>query len=336
MGHGSILRTPLNGLRPNGVSHLGKSFARHRFLIVGDVAADDFQEVVSWIRGHIEHSRIVEIGSLTLLENTVVHRRFHPDWIVVLQGWSDEYPADEILNGFGRCPLARWLCVYGPWCTSDGRTRERWPLSVRVPADQALAVLHHALFGHGNPSITLPQEAANPRFEKLAESPLVDVSLHDPTASHLPWTASRSEIYSWYFRPTPGSPRSRSLSGLTCYVRSEDRGWREMLTAALRSAGATIDADAVVATGTQGENSQTSRLRSTRWAIWDADAVLHDGFVGEEVLREVTRDWSVLAMISLMDHSSRANLIQLGCRDVISKVAPISLLLDRLLVLSKE
>jgi hypothetical protein len=29
--------------------------------------------------------------------------------------------------------LARLICCYGPWCASDGRTRDVWPLSIRVP-----------------------------------------------------------------------------------------------------------------------------------------------------------------------------------------------------------
>ena len=37
----------------------------------------------------------------------------------------------------GAFPLARLVCGYGPWCASDGRTRDVWPLSIRVPAELA-------------------------------------------------------------------------------------------------------------------------------------------------------------------------------------------------------
>ncbi len=37
----------------------------------------------------------------------------------------------------GLYPLARLVCCYGPWCASDGRTRDIWPLAVRVPVDAA-------------------------------------------------------------------------------------------------------------------------------------------------------------------------------------------------------
>jgi hypothetical protein len=56
------------------------------------------------------------------------------DLIVVCQSWSDEYTAREVTALLSAAPLARLLCVYGRWCDSDGRTRNIWPLAVRVPA----------------------------------------------------------------------------------------------------------------------------------------------------------------------------------------------------------
>jgi len=59
---------------------------------------------------------------------------WHPDLVIACQHWPDEYTANEVrqlLRGF---PLARLICCYGPWCASDGRTRDVWPLSIRVSA----------------------------------------------------------------------------------------------------------------------------------------------------------------------------------------------------------
>ena len=36
-----------------------------------------------------------------------------------------------------RWPLTLWVCCYGAWCDSDGRTRSIWPISVRVPVSEA-------------------------------------------------------------------------------------------------------------------------------------------------------------------------------------------------------
>ncbi|MBT5017669.1 hypothetical protein OAF42_01710 [Planctomicrobium sp.] len=59
-----------------------------------------------------------------------------PEFILVLQHWSDEYTqtqVDELLNRF---PLSRVVCCYGPWCQSDQRTRQIWPAALRVPIHQ--------------------------------------------------------------------------------------------------------------------------------------------------------------------------------------------------------
>jgi hypothetical protein len=57
--------------------------------------------------------------------------------VIVCQHWPDEYTAAEVRQMLGAFPLARLICCYGPWCASDGRTRDVWPLSVRVPAEFA-------------------------------------------------------------------------------------------------------------------------------------------------------------------------------------------------------
>ncbi|MCA9079997.1 MAG: hypothetical protein KDA58_05530 [Planctomycetaceae bacterium] len=60
-----------------------------------------------------------------------------PDLVLVCQHWSDEYRTDEVEQLLATCPLARVICCYGPWCASDGRTRNVWPLALRVPVEQA-------------------------------------------------------------------------------------------------------------------------------------------------------------------------------------------------------
>ena len=57
--------------------------------------------------------------------------------IVVWQSQPDEYARADVQQLLGAAPLASVVCVYGPWCESDGRTRSVWPASFRVPAWQA-------------------------------------------------------------------------------------------------------------------------------------------------------------------------------------------------------
>jgi hypothetical protein len=61
----------------------------------------------------------------------------HPDLVIVCQLWPDEYAAPEVGQLLEVFPLARLICCYGAWCGSDGRTRDIWPLSVRVPTASA-------------------------------------------------------------------------------------------------------------------------------------------------------------------------------------------------------
>jgi hypothetical protein len=60
-----------------------------------------------------------------------------PDLVVVCQHWPDEYTDGQVRRLIGFFPLARVSCCYGPWCASDGRSRDIWPLAVRVPVDSA-------------------------------------------------------------------------------------------------------------------------------------------------------------------------------------------------------
>jgi len=60
-----------------------------------------------------------------------------PELVLVCQHGSDEYTTPDVHRLIGLYPLARLVCCYGPWCASDGRTRDIWPLAVRVPVDAA-------------------------------------------------------------------------------------------------------------------------------------------------------------------------------------------------------
>ena len=62
---------------------------------------------------------------------------WHPDLIVICQQTPDEYAAAEVHALLTAFPLSRCVCGYGRWCASDGRTRDTWPLAVRVPAESA-------------------------------------------------------------------------------------------------------------------------------------------------------------------------------------------------------
>jgi hypothetical protein len=60
-----------------------------------------------------------------------------PDLVVVCQHWPDEFTERDVRRLVGLYPLARVTCCYGPWCESDARSRDIWPLSVRAPVRYA-------------------------------------------------------------------------------------------------------------------------------------------------------------------------------------------------------
>ncbi|HAH46492.1 hypothetical protein [Gimesia sp.] len=75
----------------------------------------------------IEISGIDEISTVTT----------SPDLIIVCQNWPDEFAPDVLDDLVYRFPLSRFICCFGAWCESDGRTRMIWPFSIRVPARRA-------------------------------------------------------------------------------------------------------------------------------------------------------------------------------------------------------
>jgi len=106
-------------------------------LVVGDRDRAEMAPIRTWI-GSIGLQAIVRQASL--LSDPHVDP---PDLVIVCQSWPDEFPMADVTTALGRWPLAIWVCCYGAWCASDGRTRSIWPISVRVPVDEAECRLNH-------------------------------------------------------------------------------------------------------------------------------------------------------------------------------------------------
>jgi hypothetical protein len=68
-----------------------------------------------------------------------------PDLCLVCQHWPDEYPRADVERLLGLLPLTRFICAYGAWCASDGRTRDVWPPAVRIPSQLAPARIEREL-----------------------------------------------------------------------------------------------------------------------------------------------------------------------------------------------
>jgi len=58
------------------------------------------------------------------------------DLIVVVQDYSEQFSQTQINSWLGANPLVRWVCCLGPWCESENRNYDLWPVAVCVSADR--------------------------------------------------------------------------------------------------------------------------------------------------------------------------------------------------------
>ena len=172
-------------------------------LLLGDFSSSDLHPVETVVRELIDPDQLRRFVSLDKLTAGITES-WIPDVVIVGQNCSDEFPNQHVQRLLGLFPLARWYCCFGPWCDSDGRTRDLWPLAIRLRAADA------------------PERLRQDFLSATATPPL-------------PWTASRGEIFEEV--ATGAVPNLRSLR---IAVSSPDRAWHDMWLAALRRAGAQI------------------------------------------------------------------------------------------------
>jgi len=112
--------------------------ARLPVLVVGDLFAPEMAGVERRVEDLARDAADVRIAANVpdALAKSAADG-WHADLVVVCQHWPDEYTAAEVRAVLRALPLARLVCCYGSWCSSDGRTRDVWPLAVRVPAEWA-------------------------------------------------------------------------------------------------------------------------------------------------------------------------------------------------------
>lgn len=112
-------------------------------LVVGDADHTEFSRVRDWLR-RLPSDAVLRFarGLMGDCDDNSTSPGA-PDFVIVCQSWPDEFSASEVSAALGCWPLALWVCCYGAWCSSDGRTRSIWPISVRVPIEEAEQRLNH-------------------------------------------------------------------------------------------------------------------------------------------------------------------------------------------------
>ena len=105
----------------------------YRAAVAGRVQSAEMRSVRGRLTRELGGWEIREFPKLSDLIARVPAEGYFPDLVIVCQHWRDEYAAELVRKAFEILPLARWICVSGAWCESEGRHGSRWPAAVRVP-----------------------------------------------------------------------------------------------------------------------------------------------------------------------------------------------------------
>ncbi|MFN9372154.1 MAG: hypothetical protein ACK6D3_09765 [Planctomycetaceae bacterium] len=275
-------------------------------LLLGSFTDPEFEGVVSLLRGAVLHQRLQEAETLRAARELYPPGRQPPELVVICQTWSDQFTAEEIQGLIAWLPFARLICCHGPWCDSDGRTRDLWPLAVRISAAESVAVVADAM-----------RELRSVGGQQSA-SPGAGYGSAMGGSGRLPLTASRAEIYAARFaHPDVGSLQSQRI-----VVNSPDRAWREMIETFVRShRGEVLTAE---------PNTGHFFSRQPHWLIWDADPAGPARLRELDQWREACPRLQVLACVGFPRHDLTQSLRQQGMDAVWPKLAPLTELVELL------
>lgn len=116
------------------------------------LVSPESDQVIALLIGDVERGEMYAVGDTLIAATTkLVHAPTIyaalnsvladdepvPDLVVVCQSWPEEFPPDQVDRLLGKLSASRVLCAHGVWCAGDGRTRDAWPIGLRVPARRA-------------------------------------------------------------------------------------------------------------------------------------------------------------------------------------------------------
>ena len=109
--------------------------------VIGRSHASEFRGLVRQIQNSPDMQITGQFETIAEALNAGLAEHLSADIVVVLQAFSDEYSAADAGQLIGRMLFRRVLCCYGPWCLSDGRTHEIWPVVARVSVASAWSAI---------------------------------------------------------------------------------------------------------------------------------------------------------------------------------------------------
>ena len=112
-----------------------------QILIVGQTDRAEALPLRDWMLQTWQAADVSQYVTLQQALGDLAAGSWIPDLIIVVQSWPDEQTPTEIDQLSRFAPLARSVVCYGSWCESDGRTRDLWPLAVRISLRSAASRL---------------------------------------------------------------------------------------------------------------------------------------------------------------------------------------------------
>jgi hypothetical protein len=131
-----------------------------RLLVIGNIDSAEMCSVRQSVDAVARRGADVRFAATVGAAAASNETNWFPELVVVGQHWPDEFTPAEVRRLLSRFPLARLVCCYGLWCESDGRSRDLWPLSVRVSVRCAADRMHRELEVLAGLRATLPWTAS--------------------------------------------------------------------------------------------------------------------------------------------------------------------------------
>ncbi len=100
--------------------------------IVGQQESTHWACVFPIIKRALSQQPLREFSGFPELIESASAGEFFPDLVVVCQEYRDEFAPEIVQQALAVLPLARWICVLGAWCESEGRHGSHWPDAVRL------------------------------------------------------------------------------------------------------------------------------------------------------------------------------------------------------------
>lgn len=270
-------------------------------VLIGDTDGPVFQSLTSRMHSRSDARVVAEFSEIRAALRAGIGADLHADLILVFQRWSDEYVRRDVDELIGRTLFSRVFCSYGPWCVSDGRTRDIWPVAFRVPLAITESVVEMELKRFRQQrEVLLPTASSEETFADRCSDDSVDedsVTDRDESLRHR-------------------SPEAAAMTRQTVLAVSPDRILRDLWAQSFQGMGCTAMASSLL-----DEVSASRRLRIS------PSAVIHDLDPDTDVVRESIRRVRQLFPVATLygaatmpEAWSASDLSELGVSRVVSKL----------------